>query len=73
MPVKKNDALISKFKASNAMRKAYGGNAVGVADFKEKVRAAVKRMIDKFQEYINGIIQSLDDVDKRVQAIENLL
>lgn len=73
MPPKKNDALIEKFKAANAMRKAYGGGTSGVVDFKAKVRKAVQSIIDKFQDYINGIIETLNDVDKRLQAIEKIL
>jgi len=70
MPPKKNEDMIAKFKATNQMRKSFGINTSGAVDFKAKVRKAVQNIIDKFQDYINNIIKSLDDVDKRLQAIE---
>lgn len=74
MPPKKNEALIEKFKRANEMKKSYSFNNVGsTVNIKEKIKKVVSNILSDYELKINAVVDLAENINQRLQEIENVL
>lgn len=70
----KRPSVMDKFNAMKAIKnianKTIGTTPLTLA---ERIRKTVKKYIRRFDDYINGIVEALDNLTKRLCAIEELV